>query len=410
MDLDQPLTELGGIDARRFMQRHWQRRPLLVRQALDVAALPVDRERVLQWAARDDLPSRLVRRPSTAGRPWRVVHGPFADDGCVADGEVRPRLPALARPQWTVLVQDVHTQVPELARLMRRFRFVPDARLDDVMVSFATRGGGVGPHVDSYDVFLLQARGRRRWRIGALRGAAAKALVPDQPLKLLARFEPQQEFDLGPGDMLYLPPGYGHDGVALDDHCVTCSIGFRAPSAGELLAQWLEDEAERIRHDPAWQRLYSDRGHAPTDAPERLPQSMVDFMLAQWTRLRPGREQAESVLGRYLSEPKPHVFFDPPRARPRPAGDAAEPGSLRLDDRTQIHIGRRSAYVNGERHILAGPDLRLLASLARRRRLDGRALLRASAQLLALLRQWQDDGWLHPSEAESGEHSNPRAT
>src|SRR5205085_5385100 len=188
--------------------------PLLIRAALPGVLGDIDRERLFALAAQNGVESRLVAR---AGRRWSVCPGPIA----------RRALPSAGTPGWTLLVQGVDLHDDAAHRLLRRFRFVADARLDDVMCSWASDRGGVGPHVDSYDVFLLQVTGRRRWRVGRVGDARQRA---GMPLRTLAGFTPSDEWLLGPGDMLYLPPGWGHDGVAVGE-CITASIGFRAPAA-----------------------------------------------------------------------------------------------------------------------------------------------------------------------------------
>ena len=222
-------TLLGGLSAREFLARHWQRKPLVVRGAIPALADPVDLRALLALARRDDVESRLVVR---AGRRWQLAHGPLA----------RAETASLPARDWTLLVQGLNHVVPAAERLLARFAFVPWARLDDVMVSYAAAGGGVGPHVDSYDVFLLQGRGRRRWRISRQRDLA---VVPRAPLKVLRGFKAEEEWVLEPGDMLYLPPGIVHDGVALEP-CMTYSIGFRAPAADELGREFLGWLQERL--------------------------------------------------------------------------------------------------------------------------------------------------------------------
>ena len=175
---------------------------------------PLDRERLFELVRREDVESRLIVR---RGRHWSLRDGPFA----------RRALPRLTQRQWTLLVQGVDLVDPGAKRLLSRFRFLPDARLDDLMASYATDGGGVGAHADNYDVFLLQAQGRRRWRISTQRDLALKS---GMPLKILARFRPTAQWTLEAGDMLYLPPDHAHEGVAIDA-CTTYSIGFRAPAA-----------------------------------------------------------------------------------------------------------------------------------------------------------------------------------
>ncbi|MEO5700409.1 MAG: cupin domain-containing protein, partial [Casimicrobiaceae bacterium] len=191
---------LGGISAAAFLRRHWQKAAHLARAAIPGFAGVLDRDALFALAARDDVESRLVQR---TGARWSLAHGPFA---------VRT-LRALPARNWTLLVQGVNLHVPAADALLRRFRFVPYARLDDLMVSYAAPGGGVGPHVDAYDVFLLQGFGRRRWRYGR---QDDQAFRPGLPLRVLRRFKPTEDAILAPGDMLYLPPAYAHDGVALE--------------------------------------------------------------------------------------------------------------------------------------------------------------------------------------------------
>jgi 50S ribosomal protein L16 3-hydroxylase len=371
MDPHRPTPLLGGLSAADFMRRHWQRKPLLVRAAYPGALPGVDRARLFALAGRDDVESRLVVR---AGSRWCVRPGPLA----------RRALPALAAPAWTLLVQGVDLHDDEAHRLLRRFRFVADARVDDVMCSYASDGGGVGPHVDSYDVFLLQTSGRRRWRIGR---AARARLRDDVPLKMLADFEPSQEWELDPGDMLYLPPGWGHEGVALGA-CITASIGFRAPRAGELAADLAQRLAEAARDDGgADERRYRDAGAAATDRPARIPESLQHFAGAALDRLVADRNARSRALGEVLSEPKPGTWFDRPRPRSRPAG------AIALERRTRMLYDDRFVFVNGEAYRAGGRDATLMRRLADTRRLDGASVAGASGAARALLGEWLRAGW-----------------
>jgi 50S ribosomal protein L16 3-hydroxylase len=213
--IDTPLALLNGLTPSQFMQRHWQKKPLLIRQAIPGFQALLDRPALFDLAEQDEVESRLIQQTP---KGWNMRNGPLA----------RRALPAVKSPNWALLVQGVDQHVESVHALLQQFRFVPDARLDDLMISYATDGGGVGPHFDSYDVFLLQAHGRRRWRIGKQKDLT---LVEGAPLKILQNFEPEEEFVLEPGDMLYLPPRYAHDGVA-EGECMTYSIGFRAPKRG----------------------------------------------------------------------------------------------------------------------------------------------------------------------------------
>ena len=226
-------TLLGGLTAEEFLADYWQKKPLLVRGAVPgFSGVPGvgGRDDMLALAARDDVESRLV---SQAGG-WSLAHGPFSP------ASLRRR----AKP-WTVLVQSVNLVSGESDRLMREFDFLPYARLDDLMVSYATDGGGVGPHFDSYDVFLLQGIGRRRWRIGKQRD---QRLIDGLPVRILADFRPTHEWLLEPGDMLYLPPEWAHDGIA-EGECMTWSIGFRAFPEQELAEQFLMHLQDNVRLD-----------------------------------------------------------------------------------------------------------------------------------------------------------------
>jgi 50S ribosomal protein L16 3-hydroxylase len=366
--LDRPCTLLGGMSPAHFMRRHWQQRPLLVRRAVDDAA-PLERGALFALAAQDEVESRLVQR---AGDGWRLQHGPFA----------RRRLPPLSSPGWTLLVQGVDLHVPAARRLLDRFHFIPAARLDDLMISYASDGGGVGAHLDSYDVFLLQGRGRRRWRWGRV---ARPQWRDDVPLKLLGHFEPRHDEVLEPGDMLYLPPGWGHDGTAVGGDCMTCSIGFRSPARGELARELLPRIADHLGDDA---RLYRDPSQPAVDRPGALPGQLVGF--AQQAVQRALRDPAllRSALGGWLSEPKPQVWFE--------RGTRLVPGrALVLDRRTRMLYDTQRVYINGEALRVAGPQARLLRRLADRRGLSADDVQGAGANTRATLAAWAEAGWLH---------------
>jgi 50S ribosomal protein L16 3-hydroxylase len=296
---------------------------------------------------------------------------------------------------WTVLVQGVNLHHDGADDLLQRFSFIPRARLDDLMVSFAAPGGGVGPHVDSYDVFLLQGEGRRRWRIGAMADAA---LLAGAPLAVLARFRAQREWDLNPGDMLYLPPGCAHDGVALDP-CTTYSIGFRAPTARQIAAALLlqlEAELERGLAD----RRYRDGRLSPSGKSGLLPASMVQFTSGVSRSLRLPHRQLEACLGEHLSEPKPLVAFEPPL---RPLQVAVFERRVRargmaLDRRSCLLYRGGRFFMNGETALVHKDDRRLLERLADARRLPAGTPL--SAPLRKLLHVWYVAGWLHAGKTD----------
>lgn len=230
------MPDFRDFDVARFLRGTWQKRPLLIRNAWREWFNPLEPDELAGLACAAEVESRLVRQPGP-GR-WELEHGPF-------DGE---RFADLGGCPWTLLVQAVDHHVPAVAALIEPFRFLPDWRIDDVMVSYAADGGGVGPHFDQYDVFLVQGLGRRRWRIGRRCDDTAR-LLPHDGLRLLADFEPVEEWVLEPGDMLYVPPGFAHDGVAVGDDCMTYSIGFRAPSRGDLVSAWADHVLDTLGED-----------------------------------------------------------------------------------------------------------------------------------------------------------------
>ncbi|GIV58605.1 MAG: cupin [Rhodothermaceae bacterium] len=223
-----PDAPLGGLTPAAFLREYWQKKPLLIRGALPGFTSPIRPNDLAALACDDDVEARLVLEQGGA-YPWELRLGPFTPDD----------FRSLPPSHWTLLVQEVDRHVPAVAELRDRFRFLPNWRIDDVMVSFATEGGGVGPHIDNYDVFLIQGLGRRRWRIGH-EPVLEEHLVPDLDVRILADFAPDAEWVLEPGDLLYLPPRIAHEGVALEP-CMTFSVGFRAPSHAELVAGFLED-------------------------------------------------------------------------------------------------------------------------------------------------------------------------
>jgi len=278
---------------------------------------------------------------------------------------------------------DLHDQ--RLHQLLNQFRFVPDARLDDLMISYATDGGGVGPHFDSYDVFLLQAQGTRRWRIGQQKDLSLKANVP---LKILANFEPEQEFDLAPGDMLYLPPRYAHDGIAVGE-CMTYSIGFRSPSQAEVAREMLQRLSDHAG-DAATQVLYRDAGQSAVSSSAEIPKTMIEFARSAVVAALTDPTALAQSFGEYLTEPKANVWFD---ANPWTPG-----GPIYLDRRTRMMYDEKHVYINGESFRAAGTDARLMRTLANARCLDSRDVNRLSAGACELLMQWCEDGWLYADD------------
>lgn len=374
LNIDQTTPVLGGLSPRVFMRKHWQKKPLLVRQAFPGIKAPIDRKGLEQLLARDDVESRLIQRDDDA---WSLSHGPIK----------KSKLPSYKTPRWTALVQGLDTHLDEARALLDAFGFIPHARLDDLMISFATDGGGVGPHVDSYDVFLVQVHGQRRWRYGPGRDLS---LRDDVPLKILQHFEPTFDELLSPGDMLYLPPQWAHDGVAVGE-CMTCSVGFRSPSEDQLaqdmlarLATWVQDQSEGQEAE-----LYRDPGQAATSQPGEIPATLFKFAQRQVQRWARDPSAMASVLGELLTEPKPQVWFPATGEGPDVLGQ-----SVRLHRASRMMFDGHGIYINGESFRGEGRDAQLMIEMANHRRLSAKQVAQLGEGARALLQTWVDDGWV----------------
>ncbi len=280
---------LGQLSAAGFLQDYWQQQPLLIRQALDPAPFSLSADELAGLACETDVESRLILEKD-GPQPWYLENGPF-------DAERFARLPD---SHWTLLVQDVDKFVPQVAELLHQFRFIPDWRIDDVMISYAADQGSVGPHVDNYDVFLLQTHGRRRWRINT-QPVADDNFIANIPLHILKQFDSEQEWLLEPGDMLYLPPGVAHHGIA-EGECMTVSVGFRAPAYAQLIGSYADDYVEaRQSH-----RFYTDSGRELPDHPAHLDSRSLGELRAILRLESIPDAQLDDWLGCFLTEAKQH--------------------------------------------------------------------------------------------------------
>lgn len=343
-----------------FLQRHWQKKPLLIRNSLPEFGDLLTRHTLFELAQSPEAESRLVMR--TAGR-WQVRHGPFR----------RRDLARLPARDWTLLVQGVDLLLPRARDLLSRFSFIPYARLDDLMVSYAPPGGGVGPHFDSYDVFLLQISGQRRWQTSSQRDLA---LVDDAPLKILRRFRATQDWTLDAGDMLYLPPQYAHDGVAINE-CITASVGFRAPSAQDLCSRFLDFRQDNLQAHGR----YADPGLRPTTHPARIAPQLANGLVRLLEQARWTREDMLRFIGEDLSTPKAHVVYKPP-GRPLSAAGftrAAQRRGLRLAPGAILLYDAHAFYISGERHTSPAAARNLIRRFADRRTLPSGVKLPAAA-------------------------------
>ena len=353
----QPL----GMAPAAFLRDYWQKRPLLIRQAFPGFESPISPEDLAGLACEEAALSRIVMHDRRRDA-WQLRTGPF-------DEAMFPELP---QQDWTLLVQDVDKWDMDVRALLQAFRFLPAWRVDDIMVSFAAPGGSVGAHVDQYDVFLLQAQGHRRWQIDSRTGAPLD-FRPDVELKLLASFEPDHDWVLGPGDMLYLPPGVPHHGVAVDA-CLTFSVGMRAPSRAELVV----DLAEELAADLPEESRYAD----PDLSPPRDPWEIDD---AAFARLRDALRDLQS-----LDEDRLRAWFGRFITQYRAGGDIAAPGrppsaervATSLDEGARLlrHPHSRMAWArDGRQARLYANGLALTLGVADARRLAAAEVLDAAS-------------------------------
>ena len=364
------LPLLGGIGAEIFLRDYWQKKPLLIRNAIAGFEAPLTKREVLTLARREEAESRLIARD---GKRWQIEYGPFSTS-------------SFRQPKntlWTVLVQDVQHFSHEAHELLAQFNFLPQARIDDLMVSYAVPGAGVGAHFDTYDVFLLQGMGRRRWQISQQTDLRLK---PDMPLKILSHFTPTEVFVLERGDMLYLPPSVAHNGIA-ETECLTWSIGFRSPSKQDLAVSFLDylRDALQLSGQYADPDLKSTLHTAEIDP---AMQKRVGHLLRDVQAAACDEAAIRRFTGCYLTEPKPHVVLDAPEIALSAAAFArlATRHGVELELRTRILYDAEHIFINGEAHALLRGVGSSLKKLADQRALPASALAKAESKpMLAFL-------------------------
>lgn len=280
-------TILGTISAEEFLRDYWQKKPLLIRNALPSFSCPITGDELAGLACEEQVESRIVLE-NLKGKPWQLKNGPF-------DESIFNKLP---KENWTLLVQSVDHWVPELSSLLDQFRFIPNWRLDDIMASFAPKGGSVGPHFDYYDVFLLQAQGQRRWKLGQHCDHDTPRLS-GTPLRILSDFQQTDEWVLNPGDMLYLPPQIAHYGIAEND-CITLSVGFRSPTDDEL---WSSFTDYVCHHIPADQHL-DDPDMETQENPGLIKQDLLNQVRNRFIQHINDPKLFHTWFGKFLTEPK----------------------------------------------------------------------------------------------------------
>lgn len=400
---NQALPQLGGLTATQFLSQYWNKKPLLIRQAFsnfERDHQPFNIADVLKLSGYDEAQARLISQPKKNGKPaWNMARGPFR----------KKHFDALKGEKWTVLVQDTQHFSHEAHALLAHFDFISHDRIDDLMVSYATVGGGVGPHVDSYDVFLLQGTGQRRWQISK---QTDLEWVKDAPLRILKNFKAEDEWVLEAGDMLYLPPGYAHNGVAEND-CLTWSIGFRAPALEELAGAYLDYQRDNLKLGGVLQESLRFATDQPGTLSAQSLQAYVNALQSQPNTA----QQMTDFIGGYLTVAKNHVMFLPPEDEVSAAVFAREASKhgLRLDLRSRmmrIDNGKKPLFfINGfnaqnnvhpdkQQNVAldtALPEITALFSALANTRKASPALVRAAMQhasAKAVLHDWFDNGYI----------------
>ncbi|BBB29994.1 cupin domain-containing protein [Neptunomonas japonica] len=283
-----PNFPLGDMSVDTFLRDYWQKKPLLIRNAFPEFEPPVSADELAGLACEEEVESRLVIQNAT-GEQWELENGPFSGE----------RFANLQDSHWTLLVQAVDHWAPEANALLEQFRFIPSWRIDDLMVSYATKGGGVGPHYDNYDVFLIQASGQRRWEVGGIYGEDSPRR-DDTPVMILPEWDAEQTYLLNPGDMLYIPPRIGHNGTAESDDCMTYSVGFRAPSHADILRQFTDFVGEQLKSETR----YSDPELTLQKSPGLIRQSDMEKVRSIMTDYLNEPELLENWFGQYMTEQK----------------------------------------------------------------------------------------------------------
>ena len=280
------MVSLNNFDTEKFLRNNWQKRPLLIRQGLDNTEAFISFDELAGLACEPEMESRLV---SYQQQQWYLRHGPFS----------KSDFSQLPNSHWTLLVQAVDHVSPAIFELMDSFRFIPNWRLDDIMVSYACKGGGVGPHFDNYDVFRVQTSGQREWQLGP-RCDESNPLIDHPDLLLLDNFECQQRFVLNPGDILYIPPRYSHWGIAKDNNCITCSVGFRAPALADIIVEY----AEHLGQGLTSQQRFQDQRRQLQDNPGEISHHVIDQLRSLIVKTVDDQNALESWFGKYMTQAK----------------------------------------------------------------------------------------------------------
>ena len=363
---NQPLQLINNLTPSQFFAEYWQKKPLLIRQAIPNFTGLLSANDLAGLACEEDIQARIIKLNKDK---WTVKNGPF-DEADFA------KLPA---SNWTLLVQSVNHYLPEAAALLSQFDFIPHARLDDLMVSYAPKNGGVGAHVDSYDVFLLQGSGRRNWKISSQKDLS---LIEGAPLKILKNFICEQEWTLEAGDMLYLPPQIAHWGVSESDDCMTYSVGFRAPKTHELMHEFLSYLQDNLNQTD--NTVYSDPDLQLHNHPAEISTTMVHKVNEMLQAITWNNDHVTDFLGKYLTEPKPDVIFEPSRKiSQKQFANHCQQKIVMLDLKSQMLFSQNEYYLNGEKLNIEMELMPYMQELANKRYLNTALLTSQQQNLLS---------------------------
>ena len=381
MAQNQSLPLLGGLTPTQFLTEYWQKKPLLIKQAIPDFSGLLSPEELAGLACEDEVQSRIVQQK---GEKWLLKNGPFDDKD----------FSKLPNKDWTLLVQSVNHYLPEASELLQRFDFIPHARLDDLMVSYAPNGGGVGPHFDSYDVFLLQGQGKRLWRISE---QTDLSLIEGAPLRILKNFDTSQEWLLEAGDMLYLPPQIAHWGIAVSnsgEDCMTYSVGFRAPKNQELATEFLGFMQDKLAQEKLHLTgIYQDADLTLQNHPAEISHDMISKVSENLQKIKWADNDVAQFLGSYLSEPKADVVFEAnKKISMRAFTEKLAKVGVALDLKSQMLFFNDCFFMNGEGVIFTGNSAEILKELADKRIINAKMM--DDSLLLQQLYDWYIAGYL----------------
>lgn len=366
---NQPLQLLNQLTPSQFLEQYWQKKPLLIKNAISNFIGLLSPQELAGLACEDNVQARIVQKKTDN---WQLRNGPFDESDFLK----------LPDNDWTLLVQSVNHYLPEAAELLAQFNFIPKARLDDLMVSYAPDGGGVGAHIDSYDVFLLQGSGRRNWKISS---QTDLTLIEGAPLKILSNFVAEQEWTLEAGDMLYLPPQIAHWGVAEGNDCMTYSIGFRAPKSHELTHEFLSYLQDNLIFNNTNKSLYSDPDLTLQNNPAAISECMVNKVCNMLQKINWDNDHVADFLGKYLTEPKSNIYFKPAKKLSlQKFIMRLQKETLMLDLKSQMLFTNNAFYLNGEKIVVSQHLTYLMQLLANQRNLN------ISSQTIAFQNQVAD--------------------